>query len=58
MGEPNIKINSYIAGFVQKFLPRHEETIHSGLFLISSKQKKLGIFDWYFNGYKLALTSR
>ena len=44
MGEPDLKINSYIAGLVQKFLPKHEETIHSGLFLIALKQKKFNIF--------------
>ena len=53
MGEPDLKINSYIAGLVHKFLPKHEETIHSGLFLMSSKQKDFNIFDWYFNGYSV-----
>lgn len=53
MGEFDKKINSYIAGFVQKFLPRHEEIIHSGLFVLSSKQKDLNIFDWYYNGYSV-----
>jgi len=53
MGETDSKINSYIAGFVQKFLPKHEETIHSGLFLLSTKQKDFNIFDWYFNGYSV-----
>ena len=53
MGEKDSKINSYIAGFVQRFLPKHEEAIHSGLFLISSKQKDFSIFDWYFNGYSV-----
>ncbi|MCE7742027.1 MAG: hypothetical protein GOP50_06180 [Candidatus Heimdallarchaeota archaeon] len=53
MGEQDLKINSYIAGLVHKFLPKHEETIHSGLFLMSSKQKDFNIFDWYFNGYSV-----
>ena len=53
MGEPDSKINSYIAGLVHKFLPKHEETIHSGLFLIASKQQDFSIFDWYFNGYSV-----
>ncbi|MHA1203229.1 MAG: hypothetical protein ACTSQ4_12015 [Candidatus Heimdallarchaeaceae archaeon] len=53
MGEPDLKINSYIAGLVHKFLPKHEETIHSGLFLMASKQKDFNIFDWYFNGYSV-----
>ncbi|TFG11087.1 hypothetical protein EU534_00060 [Candidatus Heimdallarchaeota archaeon] len=53
MGESDSKINSYIAGFVQKFLPKHEETIHSGLFLVLSKQKDFNVFDWYFNGYSV-----
>ena len=53
MGEKNKKINSYIAGFVTKFLPKHEETIHSGLFLVTSKFQDLNILDWYFNGYSV-----
>jgi hypothetical protein len=53
MGESDSKINSYIAGFVHKYLPKHEETIHSGLFLMSSKQKDFNIFDWYYNGYSV-----
>lgn len=53
MGESDSKINSYIAGLVHKFLPKHEETIHSGLFLISSKREDITIFDWYYNGYSV-----
>ena len=53
MGESDSRINSYIAGFVQKYLPKHEESIHSGLFLMSSKQKNFNIFDWYYNGYSV-----
>lgn len=53
MGEKDIKINSYIAGVVKKFLPKNEEIIHSSLFLLLSKDEELGVIDWYFNGYSV-----
>ena len=53
MGEKEVKINSYIAGVVRKFLPKNEEIIHSSLFLLLSKDEELGVIDWYFNGYSV-----
>ena len=53
MGDPNKKISSYIASFVERFFPKHEESIHSGLFLISNEDETLKIIDWYFNGYSV-----
>ena len=53
MGEQTSKICSYIAGIVTKFLPEHEEIIHSGLFLASSKEDDFNIPDWYYNGYSV-----
>jgi len=53
MGEQTSKICSYIAGIVTKFLPEHEEIIHSGLFLVSSKEDDFNIPDWYYNGYSV-----
>ena len=53
MGEQKSKICSYIAGIVNKFLPEHEEIIHSGLFLAFSKEEDFNIPDWYFNGYSV-----
>lgn len=53
MGDQNKKINSYIAGLVTKYLTKHEETIHSGLFLVTSEHSDIDIFDWYFNGYSV-----
>ncbi len=53
MGDPNKKIASYIVSFVEKFFPKHEESIHSGLFLLSNENEALKILDWYFNGYSV-----
>ena len=53
MGEQTSKICSYIAGIVTKFLPEHEEVIHSGLFLAFSKEDDFNIPDWYYNGYSV-----
>ncbi len=53
MGEHTSKICSYIAGIVAKFLPEHEEIIHSGLFLAFSKEDDCNIPDWYYNGYSV-----
>ena len=53
MGDPNEKIASYILSFVNRFFPRHEESIHSGLFLLSNEDENLKIIDWYFNGYSV-----
>jgi hypothetical protein len=53
MGDPNKKITSYIVSFVEKFFPKHEESIHSGLFLLSNEIEALKIIDWYFNGYSV-----
>ncbi|NPD89428.1 MAG: hypothetical protein HGN29_11975 [Asgard group archaeon] len=53
MGEKESKINSYIAGVVQKYLPKHEEIIHSGIFLVLSKEEGLELPDWYYNGYSV-----
>ena len=53
MGEKEIKINSYIAGVVKKFLPKNEEIIHSSLFLLLEKDEELDLIDWYFNGYSV-----
>ena len=38
---------------VAKFLPEHEEIIHSGLFLALSKEDDYNILDWYYNGYSV-----
>ena len=53
MGEKSNKINSYIAGLVNSYLLKHEEIIHSGLFLVDSLGKDLSVVDWYFNGYSV-----
>jgi hypothetical protein len=53
MGEIESIINSYIASVVRKYLPEHEEIIHSGLFLMLSKENDLKIPDWYYNGYSV-----
>ncbi len=53
MGEKESKIKSYIASVVRKYLPKHEEIIHSGIFLVLSKEEDLKIPDWYFNGYSV-----
>jgi len=53
MGDPNKKITSYIVSFVDKFFPKNEESIHSGLFLLSNEDEALKILDWYFNGYSV-----
>ena len=53
MGEKESIINSYIASVVRKYLPEHEEIIHSGLFLLLSKEEGLEILDWYYNGYSV-----
>ena len=53
MGEKESKIKSYIASVVRKYLPKHEEIIHSGLFLVLSKEEDLEILDWYYNGYSV-----
>ena len=53
MGDPNKKITSYILSFVERFFPKHEESIHSGLFLLSNEDEALKIIDWYFNGYSV-----
>ena len=52
MGDPD-KINSYILSFVERFFPKHEESIHSGLFLLSNEDEALKIIDWYYNGYSV-----
>ncbi|MHA1952724.1 MAG: hypothetical protein ACXAAM_07930 [Candidatus Heimdallarchaeaceae archaeon] len=53
MGEKESKIKSYIASVVRKYLPKHEEIIHSGIFLVLSKEEDLEIPDWYYNGYSV-----
>lgn len=53
MGEKESKIKSYIASVVRKYLPKHEEIIHSGIFLVLSKEEDLEIPDWYHNGYSV-----
>ncbi|MHA1708094.1 MAG: hypothetical protein ACTSYV_03320 [Candidatus Heimdallarchaeaceae archaeon] len=53
MGEKENLICSYIANIVGLYLPKHEETIHSGLFLSLLDEPKLKIPDWYFNGYSV-----
>lgn len=46
-------ITSYIASIVKKYLPKNEEIIHSGLFLLSTREEQLKIPDWYYNGYSV-----
>jgi hypothetical protein len=53
MGEKESKIKSYIASVVRKYLPKHEEIIHSGVFLALTKEEDLKIPDWYYNGYSV-----
>ncbi len=53
MGEESKLITSYIASIVKKYLPKNEEIIHSGLFLLSAREEQLKIPDWYYNGYSV-----
>jgi len=53
MGEKESILTSYIAEVVKRYLPKNEEIIHSGLFLILSQKDDLNIPDWYFNGYSV-----
>lgn len=53
MGAKSKIINSYIASIVKKYLPKNEEIIHSGLFLLSTREKRIIIPDWYYNGYSV-----
>lgn len=53
MGDKESLIRSYITSLIQNYLPKHEETIHSGLFLALHRDKQLKILDWYFNGYSV-----
>ena len=53
MGEKSRLIKSLIASIVRKYLPKHEEVIHSSLFLISTQGEGLTIPDWYYNGYSV-----
>ena len=53
MGAKSKLITLYIASIVKKYLPKNEEIIHSSLFLISNKEKRLNIPDWYHNGYSV-----
>ena len=53
MGAKSELITSYIASIVKKYLPKNEEIIHSGLFLLSTREEQLKIPDWYYNGYSV-----
>ncbi|MBY8999332.1 MAG: hypothetical protein KGD64_00265 [Candidatus Heimdallarchaeota archaeon] len=53
MGAKSKLITLYIASIVKKYLPKNEEIIHSSLFLISTKEERLKIPDWYHNGYSV-----
>lgn len=53
MGVKSKLITSYIASIVKKYLPKNEEVIHSGLFLVSTREERLKIQDWYYNGYSV-----
>ena len=53
MGEKESILKSYIAEVVKRYLPKNEEIIHSGLFLILSQKDDLNIPDWYYNGYSV-----
>ncbi|MCG3224810.1 MAG: hypothetical protein H7647_10110 [Candidatus Heimdallarchaeota archaeon] len=53
MGAESKLITSYIASIVKKYLPKNEEIIHSGLFLLSTREEQLKIPDWYYNGYSV-----
>lgn len=53
MGAKSKLITSYIASIVKKYLPKNEEIIHSGLFLLSTREEQLKIPDWYYNGYSV-----
>ncbi len=53
MGAKSKLITSCIASIVKKYLPKNEEIIHSGLFLLSTREEQLKIPDWYYNGYSV-----
>jgi hypothetical protein len=53
MGEKESILKTYIAEVVKRYLPKNEEIIHSGLFLILSQKDDLNIPDWYYNGYSV-----
>ncbi len=53
MGAKSKLITPYIASIVKKYLPKNEEIIHSGLFLLSTREEQLKIPDWYYNGYSV-----
>lgn len=53
MGAKSKIIKPYIASIVKKYLPKNEEIIHSGLFLLSTREERLKIPDWYYNGYSV-----
>ena len=53
MGDKVNRIYLYILGLVTSLLPKNEEIIHSGLFLVLSKEENLKIPDWYYNGYSV-----
>lgn len=53
MGAKSKLITSYIASIVMKYLPKNEEIIHSSLFLLSTREERLKLPDWYHNGYSV-----
>lgn len=53
MGEVSKLITSYIASIVKKYSPKNEEIIHSGLFLLSTREEQFKLPDWYHNGYSV-----
>ena len=53
MAEKSELIDIYIEGIVEKYKPKNEEVIHSGVFLVSSKDGEVQISDWQHNGFSV-----
>ncbi|MHA1302395.1 MAG: hypothetical protein ACTSQE_02415 [Candidatus Heimdallarchaeaceae archaeon] len=50
MADKNKFIDMMIAGIVERYEPKNEEIIHSGLFLLSTQDQDFSLSDWQYNG--------